>query len=657
MSKEKIDKIKNNSPLDALFFPPDDPKLNRTGTAPSSLGGRLLGAPSVCVRRVCYPFRALVSFVRERGGSNLFRKVPQVFLKEGIFGVLSRIQSVVTPWNNYSKWVSKYETLSDGDREEIRRRAEALPLCPLISVVMPIYNPEPEWLVEAIESVRNQIYPFWELCIADDLSTNEAIRPILERYAEEDPRVSVVFREENGHISAASNSALELVKGEWVVLLDHDDVLREHALFHVADVINRHPNVQMIYSDEDKIGKNGKRCEPYFKPDWDIDLFYSHNVFCHIGVYHAALLKDVGGFREGFEGAQDYDLVLRCCERIRPEQIHHVPRILYHWRIHPESTSQGVNNKSYAVVASERALNEHLQRQGISAHAEYADFGYRVRYALPEPCPLVSLIILTKNSPHLIKQCVESIFEKTSYKNFEIIIIDNGSDDLETLRYLDSLGSNPSIQVIRDARPFNFSALNNAAVQHANGELIALLNDDIEVISEEWLSEMVSIALQPGVGVVGAKLWYPHKTLQHGGVILGLGGVAGHVKDGNKHLDIIRGYSAVTFACVVLRKELWDELDGLDEKNLSIAFNDVDFCLRVRDAGYRNVWTPYAELFHHESASRGTEDTIEKQQRFSKEVEYMKQRWGSILMNDPAYNPNLTLKREDGSFSWPPRSC
>ena len=565
--------------------------------------------------------------------------------------------------NDYGEWVRRYDTLDAGGRSALRAAVEGLVRRPRISVVMPVYNPQPAWLLAAIDSVRGQIYPDWQLCIADDASSDPAIRPILERYAAEDPRIAVVFREHNGHIAAASNSALALAQGEWVALLDHDDRLAEHALFWVAEAINRHPEVRLIYSDEDKLDGEGRRSDPYFKCAWNIDLFYSHNMISHLGVYQAELVRAVGGFRQGFEGSQDYDLALRCLERIRPDQIHHIPRVLYHWRSHAESTAQDSAAKPYAMVAGERAINEHLARGKLAARVTLVGFGYRIRYPLPDAPPLVSLIIPTRNGMPLLRQCVASILQKTTYPHYQILIVDNGSDDPATLAFLAEIGAEARVRVLSDPRPFNFSALNNAAVGDAEGALVALVNDDVEVITPDWLEEMASLALQPQIGAVGARLLYPDGTLQHGGVILGLGGVAGHAhKDLPRHhhgyfgrAALIQGLSAVTAACLVIRKAVYEEVGGLNETDLAVSYNDVDFCLRVRKAGYRNVWTPYAELYHHESASRGHEDSPEKKARFAREIAYMKQQWGDMLRDDPAYSPNLTLDREDFSLAWPPR--
>lgn len=564
---------------------------------------------------------------------------------------------------NYARWMADNESTTEESRAALRDRLATFSVKPTVSIVMPTFNGKPEWLKAAVESVQKQIYPHWELCIADDASSNAEGRDCLARYSSDDPRIKIVFRKENGHISAASNSAAELATGAWVVLMDHDDLLAEDALFWVVERINRCPDVRLIYSDEDKVDEAGVRSSPHFKPDWNIDLFYSYNFFCHLAAVRKDLFAKVGGFRVGFEGAQDYDLILRCIEHIDTKQIEHIPRILYHWRMHAHSTAKSGDAKPYAAIAGERALNEHFQRIGLAAKAEMVQYGYRVRYALPANLPMVSLLIPTRNAMQLLQQCIDSILEKTRYGNFEIIVIDNGSDEPQALDYLARISNTARVSVIRDDGEFNYSALNNSAVEHARGEILALVNNDIEVISPDWLGEMVSIAIQDGVGAVGARLLYPDCRLQHGGVVLGIGGVAGHAL---KYLPesqagyfsrarLIQSYSAVTAACLVVRKDHYLAVGGLNQVELKVAFNDVDFCLRLREAGLRNVWSPYAELFHHESATRGAEVSPEKQRRFNGEVDYMLRRWGPWLSCDPAYNPNLTLMHEDFSYAFAPR--
>jgi len=590
----------------------------------------------------------------------------EVYREEGFAGAISKARIAMSRdevTRGYQAWINEYDTLSECDRERIQDRVASMDSSPLISIVMPTYNTKIEWFEKAIQSVRSQLYENWELCIADDASTDKELLRLLRDIEQEDARIKVVFREENGHISNASNSALQLCTGDWIALLDHDDLLAEHALYCVAEAIARAPDTKLIFSDEDKIAADGKRYDPYFKPDWNRDLFYSHNLISHLGVYRRELIDKIGGFRAGFEGSQDYDLALRCIELIDESRICHIPRVLYHWRAHNESTAQHVGAKPYATVAAQKALQEHFDRRGIAARVESLSYGYRVRYSLPTTLPLVSLVIPTRNALNLLRNCIQSISEKTSYPNYEILIVDNGSDDPATLQYLSALGSKGNIRVLRDDGPFNFSRINNRAVQHARGTILGFVNDDVEVISAEWLSELVGIALQPGVGAVGAKLLYPDDSVQHAGVVLGIGGVGSHAfkyqsRDAHGYFGrarLISSYSALTAACMVIEKEIFEEVGGFDEDHLGIAFNDVDLCLRVRGAGYRNVFTPYALLYHHESASRGTDDEPEKQARFNAEINHMHQRWGNILLRDPAYSANLTLNTEDFDLAWPPR--
>jgi O-antigen biosynthesis protein len=609
------------------------------------------------------------SINRVGGIHKILIKTIKIFRHEGVSGVKGRFKNIVKMRQNagdqtYQKWINLYDTLTNESRARMRSLINNFSSKPIVSIILPTYNSNPEWLIKAIESVRHQIYPNWELCIADDASTHPDVRPILDRYAREDSRIKVTFRKKNGHISETSNTALNLASGDWIALLDHDDLLSEHALFWVVKAINENPNVQLIYSDEDKIDEKDVRKEPYFKSDWNVDLFYSHNMFSHLGIYRASLVKKIGGFRVGFEGSQDYDLALRCIERIKPNQIHHIPHILYHWRTHSLSTSQSSDNKPYAMIAGERALNDHFQRCNKNATAELLGHGYRAHYRLPKIYPLVSLIIPTRNGLKFLRTCIDSIIKKTTYSNYEIIIVDNGSDDPETLQYFNQLKKENNISVLRDNRPFNYPALNNKAVKYANGKIIGLLNNDLEVISPDWLSEMVSHALRPEIGAVGAKLLYPNDTIQHGGVITGNAYIAMHAHKHFPRYDsgyfgrsiLIQSFSAVTAACLVVRKSVYNEVHGLDEKNLAVAFNDVDFCLRLGEKGYRNIFTPYAVLYHHESATRGYEDTPEKILRLNKETAFLKKRWGKKLLNDPAYNPNLTLVYENFSFAWPPRT-
>lgn len=637
---------------------------------------RMVGGAIRAIKAACLKLGVIKRYIARQGGvAPVFNKARSLYQRDGLAGLkrgLGMIEPKIDPGigsgtydrNDYAAWVAQYDTLDDARRAELADMVASLAQQPLISVVMPTYQPNPQWLREAVDSVRNQIYPNWELCIADDASPDPEVKATLNDLARTDSRIRVVYREQNGHISAASNSALAIASGQWVALLDHDDILPADALARVAECINQHPDAGVIYSDEDKINERGERLNPYFKPDWNPDLFLSQNMVSHLGVFRRNLIEAVGGFRLGLEGSQDYDLALRIIEQLAPRQIIHIPRVLYHWRVHSGSTALSADVKTYAQDAAVRALNEHLQRTGIDAKVELTmGTQYRIRYPLPATPLLVSLIIPTRNALTLVRQCIDSILAKTTYPNYEILLIDNASDDPEALAYFETLSQSDRVRVIRDDRPFNYSMLNNSAVQQAHGELIALINNDIEVITPNWLEEMVGIALQPGVGAVGACLWYPDDTLQHGGVIIGIGGCAGHAQ---KHLErggpgyngrgaLIQSYSAITAACLLIKKDLYLKVGGLNEKYLTVAFNDVDFCLKLREAGYRNIWTPYAELYHHESATRGKEDTPEKQERAAREISYMQRRWKKVIAHDPAYSPNLTIHHEDFSLAWPPR--
>ncbi|MBE7564244.1 glycosyltransferase family 2 protein [Acidithiobacillus sp. HP-6] len=559
----------------------------------------------------------------------------------------------------YEEWLENVETPSLPTPKIVLATLENIGLKPLISIVMPVYNTPDIYLRACIDSVLAQSYPHWELCIADDNSSKEHVRQILRDYEQKESRIHVVYRHENGHISSASNSALDIASGEYVALLDHDDVLPEHALYFMVQAINYNPDAQILYSDEDKLDANGQRFDPHFKSDWNPDLFYSTNYISHLGVYKLALLNSINGFRTGVEGSQDQDLLLRCLPHVENNQIIHIPRILYHWRAVEGSTALASEEKNYTTEVGIKALTDYFKKNGplgIKVEAGPAPNTYRVRWPIPEPAPLVSLLIPTRDKKTITEVAVRSILEKTTYPNYEIIILDNGSVMSETIEWFETIQRQDArVKVIRYDHPFNYSAINNFGVRQAKGDLIGLINNDVEVISSDWLIEMVSHALREDIGCVGAKLYYNNDTIQHAGIIMGLGGVAAHShklfpRDHPgyfRRLQLTQNLSGVTAACLIVRKSVFDQVGGLDECNLKVAFNDVDFCLKVREAGYRNIWTPYAELYHHESISRGQEDTPEKQERFSKEIEFMLSKWGNILKADPYYNPNLTIHRED----------
>jgi O-antigen biosynthesis protein len=549
-------------------------------------------------------------------------------------------------------------------RSQTLALASTLANGPLFSIIVPVYNTEPKLLQAMIASVTSQSYANWELCIADDASPDPEIKAVLYKAAETDHRIKVVFRTENGHISHASNSAIEISNGDFLVLLDHDDLLDPDALLYLADCINRHPTAKIIYTDEDKVRDDGSRYEPHFKPDWNRELLYSCNYISHLGIYSADLVKNIGGFRPGYEGAQDHDLVLRCLPFVSDEDIRHIPKVLYSWRASPGSTAESSQSKPYAWAAGVRAISDALSKQS-GQQVEVAQGPFPFTYVPQWPLcsePKVTIVIPTRDRLDITRVTVNSILEHTEYSNYEIVIVDNGSIEPETLAWFTEMTSSAKLKVIRDDNPFNYSALNNKAIAQTDGDIVALLNNDIEIISPRWLREMVSLANRPDVGCVGAKLYYPDDTIQHAGVVLSLGGVANH---SHKHLSradpgyfgrlILRQeYSAVTAACLVVRRSVYEAVGGLNEEHLVVAFNDVDFCLKVKAAGYRNIWTPFAEMYHHESASRKTEDTPAKQARFQKEVQYMIDTWQTDTMNDPAYNPNLSKDFEDFRYG-PPR--
>lgn len=522
------------------------------------------------------------------------------------------------------------------------------------SIVVPIYQPDLILFKEMVNSVLLQVYPRWQLVLVDDASGHEALSDYLETLSENN-QITVIQRAENGHISQASNDGLAKATGEYIVLLDHDDLLHCDALTAMAEAIENNPQAKVFYSDEDKVTEKGERVSPHFKPKWNRDLLYSMNYISHLGVYQRSLVESIGGFRIGFEGSQDYDLLLRCIAECSDDQIIHVPYVLYHWRAIQGSTALAESEKSYSAVAGLNALKEHLGTNADSVELGKLPNTYKVNWALSDINPLVSIIIPTKNGKALVKQCINSLYKKTLYPRFEILLVDNQSDELDALHYFKQLESDGKVRLIPYDKPFNYSAINNYAVTQAKGEFVILMNNDVEILSESWLTEIVANINRPEIGCVGAKLYYPDGKLQHGGVITGLGGVAGHshkyFSKGHpgyfKRLQVTQNLSAVTAACLGVRKAVFEEVGGLDEKNLTIAFNDVDFCLKVQAAGYRNLWSPYIEMIHHESISRGTEDTPEKQARFTREVNYMKKAWGEQLLNDPCYSQWLTLDRED----------
>lgn len=566
----------------------------------------------------------------------------------------------------YLDWVARYDTLTPAVRARLRRQLRLLPTQPLISIILPVYNPDLRFLEAAIDSVRDQIYEGWELCIADDASTDPEVRPFLERIARNDHRVKLTLRERNGHIPACSNSALETATGDFCALLDQDDLLPENALALVALEIDAHPDAGLIYSDEDKVDENGRRSDPFFKPDWNAQLFLGQNYINHLGVYRSDLLRRIGGFRAGFEGSQDYDLALRCIELLDRKQIRHIPKILYHWRAVAGSLAAVPDAKPYAKHAARRAIADHLRRKqqaGSVVRCPENIESHRVIYELPAPAPLVSIIIPTRDRGDLLELCVKSIHQRTDYAPVEIIVVDNASTETRTRELLSRFERERAATVLRHEAGFNYSRLNNLGAAHAAGEILLFLNNDIEVENRAWLTEMVSHAVRPEVGAVGARLWYPDETLQHGGVVLGIGGLAGHafprVPRGHpgyyNRAFLQQDCSAVTGACLAIRKQVFQDFNGFDDDDLEVNFSDIDLCLRLRARAYEIVWTPYANLMHRESASRGYQRTDQQQDQFLREASVMRKRWAAELLNDPFYNLNFTLNPPGFEIAFPPR--
>jgi GT2 family glycosyltransferase len=584
------------------------------------------------------------------------KKVPPQARLENIPGKPAEVDP------SYLVWIDTYEKLDDASRDRLRYQISNLVDPPLISVIFPIYNTPMHFLREAIDSVRGQIYPHWELCIVDDNSPDTSIATAMEELATSEPRIKFYRRPENGHISAASNTAIDMATGTWLAFLDHDDKLSDVALALMALKIMAEPDLGVVYSDKDKITEAGERLEPFFKTEFDPLLLMAQNYLCHLALYRKDLVNQVGGFRQGYEGSQDWDLALRVTEQLKPSQVGHVPRVLYHWRIHSNSTAGSLSAKSYAADAGQRSVVDQLERLGTPGEViPLMSTGWnRIRWTLPTELPKVSIVVPTRDGVYL-HRCLDSLRFRTTYPNFDITVVDNGSLNYSVLEYL---ATNESwLKVIRDESPFNYADINNRAVAQCDGELILLLNDDTEVLNGDWLHEMVSQVLQPHVGAVGAKLYYSDGLVQHAGVILGMLGIAGHALRLNDRLSFAdqgriqlpRSYSAVTAACMLVRREAWDQLGGMDAINLPVAFNDIDFCLRLREAGWRVIFTPFAELVHHESISRGSDIEGERAPHFEREKRFMHERWGDLLRDDPAYNQNLSLVDENLPLAWPPR--
>lgn len=524
----------------------------------------------------------------------------------------------------------------------------------VFSIAVPVFRTPAKFLCEMIESVRSQSFPFWELCLANADPEDREVAEILERYCREDRRIRVKNLKENKGISENTNAALAMARGEFVGLLDHDDLLAPDALYEMAARLEKDGGIDVFYTDEDKVTTDlSEHFQPHLKPDFNLDLLRSNNYICHFFVVRREIAERIGGFRPEFNGAQDYDFIFRCTEEA--EKIVHIPRILYHWRVHSASTADNPASKMYAYEAGKRAIEGNLERSGVRGVVSLRqDYGfYDVHYPV-EGEPLVSILIPNKDQKETLMHCIHSVLETSTWKNLEILIIENNSEQEETFACYRELEKDPRIRILTyPGKTFNYSAINNFGVQQAKGEYLLFLNNDIEVITPDWIEQMLGNCQRPEVGIVGAKLYYPDNTIQHAGIIIGIGGIAGHAflglaraKSGYLHKASLQmDYSAVTAACMMMKAEAFRKAGGFEEK-LTVAFNDVDLCLRTVEQGWLVVYDPHVEMYHYESKSRGAEDSEEKLRRFQQEIEFMRTRWIRLLKDgDPNYNPNLTLSK------------
>lgn len=546
--------------------------------------------------------------------------------------------------NQYNKWLNIFEQ---------EAQYEDLEYNPLISILIPVYNINREYLSDCLDSILNQKYQNFEVCLADDCSTLDETLETLKEYQNKDKRIKVIYRKENGHISKATNSALEIAKGEFVALMDNDDILTPNALYEMVYVLNQNKNLDLIYSDEDKVDMEGNRCEPHFKPDYSPDSLFGGNYICHFEILRRSILEEIGGFRSEYVGAQDFDLFLRFIEKTTPDRIYHIPKILYHWRKVPGSTADTIENKDYAIENGRKAVEDALKRRKLKGRVlvPIKCTHYIVEYTY-EKEPLVSIIIPTKDLSSTLEDCLKSIYTKTKYKNFEVIVVNNDSIQKETFRLFDKYKKKHSnFKVIDFSGEFNYSKINNIAVEKSNGEYLLFLNNDTEIITPTWINSMVGYAMQEHIGAVGVKLLYDDDTVQHGGVVLGINGPAQHSflhepRDSYGfygRLLVPYNYSAVTAACMMISRKKFDKVKGFNE-NLKIAFNDVDLNLKLLDEGYYNVFLPQVEVYHYESKSRGLDTTTEKYKIYLAEEKYMFDKWKKYIDNDPFYNPNFSKK-------------
>lgn len=611
----------------------------------------------------------LLDFARTSGGIVGLTKASIVVLRNHGIKELFKLVLIVarrsfvgaeTYGGNFATWFSKYgQYVSKNSPNHFNVNQH------LVSIILPVYNPDVMQLETAIQSILRQTYANWELCIVDDNSKGHDVAVILENMAKNDKRIRVKFRKKNGHISAASNDALDMATGDFITFLDHDDELLPWALDSLVRNVASHPKARMLYSDEAIVDAESRLRSGHLKGGLNRTLAWSYNYFCHLTAYSRSLLDEIGHFKLGLEGAQDYDLALRALEKLEDDEVVHIPEVLYLWRAGEHSTAKSIDNKPYALKAGMTAVTDHLKRIGVKGTVDRSKeltSAFRVKIDVLEEENSVSVIIPTRDNLEMLSVCVDSILKNTTYTNFEVIVVDNGSREESTLEYLSKLQDFPRFRVLRIDKPFNYSNLNNEAAQLATGRHLLLMNDDTQVIDEDWMKELVSFSQLPFVGAVGAKLLYPDSRVQHAGVILGIGSVAGHAHR-LLHADdpgyagravLHQEFMAVTGACLMVEKEAFWKVGGLDEK-LAVSLNDVDFCLRLNQSGLRNVFTPHARLIHHESVSRGSDSSPQNISRALNEIEFMNKRWGKILQNDPYYSINFSNSSHVYEFAQPPR--
>lgn len=590
--------------------------------------------------------------------ANIFQKTLRYWKNYGLKNTIKKVCQKLSgqrDYGNYEDFLKKY-----GVKEEelARQRQEVFENGPCFSIAVPLYQTKEKYLREMIESVQAQTYTNWELCLADGSGREHSLQPVVGEYIAKDKRIKYCLLDSNEGIAGNTNEALKMADGDFVVLTDHDDLLSPEALYQCAKAVQKEPQTDVIYSDEDKVDMSGKKFfEPHFKSDYNIDLLCTMNYICHLFVVRKDVMERAGLFESCYDGAQDHDFILRCTEKA--EHIVHIPKVLYHWRCHAQSTSENPESKLYAFENGCKAVKAHYDRIGIPAEVEQGPFYgmYRTHYLWKEQ-PLVSILIPNKDHAADLKKCMDSIEEKSTYRNFEFIIVENNSTEEETFAYYKEIEKRDNVRVLYYKEDFNYSRINNFGAKEANGEYVLLLNNDTEMIEPDSIKEMLDVCMRPDVGIVGAKLLYEDNTIQHAGVIIGFGGVAGHAfigqdRDDNGYFSRIisvQNLSAVTAACLMVRRSVFDEVEGLNEE-FKVAFNDIDFCLKVRKAGYLVVYNPYAQFYHYESKSRGQEDSADKVARFQQEIGLFGERWGELLEHgDPYYNPNLTLDKADFSL-------